>query len=435
MNKENTYPRFTAKEWNAGGSFHFYGTRKPRCFMVEVTTTEDIRGDLLQQAVEMTLQRLPYYADTFVRKKGLYYYADNDLPFLVAESEKGRVIGGAGTNYHMMDVTYWKGMIRFAMFHGLCDGQGLNRFVEATLYHYFCLKDGKEYSDEGIWTDKVPYDPAERLDPIAEESKVDIKDLKKLANSEKRFRLPELADYKGPTLTSLSLRFPSKDFIAWCKGSSASPAVAVAAILTKAVARECEVPEGVIMSVLPISLRRYLHAEKTFKNCSAAAFLPTTPADARDLSTAELAARLRVKIKEQMSDEMGLLLSSSINFITHLGKKLPFFFLKNKVMAMGENRPQDTFFVDYVGSLRTQGFTDQIVGVRYLNPDPSFGCLFVNMNEIAGYFYLNIAQTFENDRYFQACADILEEMGIPCEKLPRDTYLTPEVELPPEQRW
>ena len=57
---------------------------------------------------------LPYYRSTFVRKKGRYYYADNDLPFLVAESENPRVIGGKTTNYYMLEVTYWKDRISFA---------------------------------------------------------------------------------------------------------------------------------------------------------------------------------------------------------------------------------------------------------------------------------------------------------------------------------
>ena len=62
------------------------------------------------------------------------------------------------------DVTYWKDRISFAMFHGLCDGLGLNRFIEAVLYHYFCLRDGRKYSDEGIYTERIPYDPAEETD-------------------------------------------------------------------------------------------------------------------------------------------------------------------------------------------------------------------------------------------------------------------------------
>lgn len=425
--------RFEAKEWNAGGAINFYGSRKPRSFIIEVMISTDVRGDLLQQAVEKTLQRMPYYASTFVRKKGLYYYADNDLPFLVAESEKPRVIGGAATNYHMLDVTFWKNKISFAMFHGVCDGLGFNRFIEAVLYHYFCLKDGKTYSDEGIWTENTPYDPAELFDPFAEKTKADTKELKKLAGGEKRFRLPEFANYQGPTMHSLPLRIRTEDLLKWCKSVSASPAAAVSAIMTQAVVRECDVREGVVMSVLPFSLRKFLHADKTFKNCVSAIFLPVKPEDARRMSTGELAARQRQAMKAQMSEEMAKLLSSSVNLIVHLGKKLPGYFLKNKLMAMGETHPQDTFFIDYVGSLKTNDYTDQITEVRYLNADPAFGSSFVIMNETAGYFYLNFTQNFSSDRYCLAFIKILDELGIPCEKLPYETFLNPEVELPPEQ--
>lgn len=144
-----------------------------------------------------------------------------------------RVIGGETTNYHMLDVTFWKNKISFAMFHGLCDGLGFNRFIEAVLYHYFCLKDGKAYSDEGIWTENIPYDPAERADLFAEKTKVDTKELKKLAGGDKRFRLPEFANYAGPTMYSMPLRIRTEDFIKWCKSVSASPAAGVSAIIKK----------------------------------------------------------------------------------------------------------------------------------------------------------------------------------------------------------
>lgn len=47
MAKKNTAPYFEAKEWNASGSIYMYGSEVPRIFVVEVTTTEDIKGDLL----------------------------------------------------------------------------------------------------------------------------------------------------------------------------------------------------------------------------------------------------------------------------------------------------------------------------------------------------------------------------------------------------
>jgi len=434
MTQQNAYPRFEAKEWNAAGATQFYGRERKRSYIVEVTLSEEIRGDLLQQAVDKALIRLPYYRSTFVRKKGLYYYADNDLPFLVAESENPRVIGGKTTNYHMLDVTYRKDRISFAMFHGLCDGLGFNRFIEAVLYHYVCLKDGREYSDEGIYTERIPYDPAEETDIHAMRRKASIKELKAITGKEKRFRLPELLDNKVEKMYSLPLRVKTGDFLGWCKANAASPAAGAAAIMTQAIARENDIREGVIMTVLPTSLRKPLHAEKTFKNCYGAIFLPTTPEEARSLSAGELAARLRAVMKEQMSGEFPKLVSAGINTVIHLGAKMPTYRLKNKMMAMGDNNPQDTFFVDYVGGLRCNDYADQIIHVRYLNAPPANGASFVLMSETAGYFHINFTQTVESDRYYRAFASILEELGIPCEKMPFESYLNPVIELPPEQR-
>ena len=201
MTKQSESPHFKALEWNASGASQFYGKNRKRSYIVEVSLTSDIQKDLLQQAVDKALVRLPYYRSTFVRKHGLYYYADNDLPLLVCESENPRIVGGTVTNYHMVDVTYWKNKISFAMFHGLCDGLGLNRMIEAVLYHYVCLKDHKVYSDEGIYTEKVPYDPEERKDIHAEKRKVNIKKLKEAMGSAKRFRLPELMERRSKKCT------------------------------------------------------------------------------------------------------------------------------------------------------------------------------------------------------------------------------------------
>lgn len=433
MTQKNTRPRFEAKEWNASGATQFYGRTKKRSYIVELSLSEAVRGELLQQAVDRTLQRLPYYRSTFVRKKGLYYYADNDLPFLVAQSREPRVIGGEITNYHMLDVTYWENKISFAMFHGLCDGLGLNRFIEAVLYHYVCLKDGKEYSDEGIYTEKIPYDPAERADIHAEVRKANVKRLKELMGSEKRFRLPELRDTKVERMYSLPLRVKTEDLLRWCKANGASPATAAAAIMIQAIERENDVREGVIMSVIPTSLRKTLHVEKTFKNCYAALFLPATPEEARSLSTGELAARLRTTMKEQANGEFARLVCAGMNTVIHLGAKMPTYGLKTKLLAMSENKPQDTFFVDYVGGLRCNDYADQITHVRYLNAPPSNGASFVLMSETAGYFHFTFTQTVESDRYYLAFAAILDELGIPCEKQPYESFLNPVVELPPEQ--
>ena len=434
MTQTNTSPLFAAREWNASGATQFYGKDRKRSYIVEVSLSEDVHGDLLQQAVDKALQRLPYYGSTFVRKKGLYYYADDDLPLLVAESEAPRVIGGAITNYHMLDVTYWKNKISFAMFHGLCDGLGLNRFIEATLYHYFCAKDGKEYSDEGIITEKIPFDPAETAEGFDTDEKLDPKELKKLANSEPRIRLPELETEKGPLMYRYPLRIRTGDLLGWAKSVSASPASAVSALVGQGIRRELPDSQGVVMAVVPISLRKYMHVERTFKNCAAAVFLAMKVEELDTVPAGTLAAKLRTAMKAQMTEEWGLLLTSSIRLMTRIGKRLPFYCLKNKVMAMAENRPQDTVTVDYVGGLRTTDYSDQITEVRYLNPDVFKGSMSLMLSETAGFFHISFNQTFESRRYFEAFLGSLDAQGIPYETLPADTFLNPEVELPREQR-
>jgi hypothetical protein len=320
------------------------------------------------------------------------------------------------------------------MFHGLCDGLGLNRFIEATLYHYFCLKDGKEYSDEGITTAKVPYDPKEIEDGFADKEIVDTKELKKLSRGNVRFRLPELKTGKGPLIFRYPVRIKTEDLLSWSKNASASPATAVSAFLSQAVAKENTIQEGVVMTCVPFSIRKFLNIEQSFKNCATAIFLPVSPEDCRNLSAGELAAKMRMIMKSQMNDEFVKLQASAINMVTHLGKKLPTYFLKNKVMAMPENHPQDTFTIDYVGGLKTNDYSAQISEVRYLNPDPYKGSLTVCISETAGYFFINFNQTFDSPLYYNTFIRILESEHIPYEKLEKDTYLNPQVELPPEQR-
>ena len=334
----------------------------------------------------------------------------------------------------MLDVNYFENVVRFAWVHGLCDGLGINRFAETVLYHYFCIKDGKEYDDEGIYTDKLPYDDAEIYDAYSEEASVDARELKKQQRKEKRFRLPELDTGKGPEMFRFSLKIKTEDFLGFCEGAKASPGAVSAAIMTQSVARNNSVSEGVIMSVLPTSLRRFTHAEKTFKNCTAAVFLPAGPDAFDSMGTGELAAKLREEMNKQLTVENTRLLIDSINLVTHLGRKVPTYFLKNKILSIKEKNPQDTFSVDYVGGLRTNGYSEKITDVRYLNADAYRGSMTVFMSDTAGHFYISVNQTFASPVYFEGFRQILEENGIPYEKLAAGMYLNPEVVLPKESK-
>lgn len=73
----------------------------------------------------------------------------NPLPFEVAETQTLRRVGGAQTNWHCVDVTYWNDTACFSMFHGFCDSLGLNLFIEATLYNYWKDQSGSPCQEKG----------------------------------------------------------------------------------------------------------------------------------------------------------------------------------------------------------------------------------------------------------------------------------------------
>ena len=164
MNENRPY--FECKELALSASPYVYLPVNIPVYVVEVTHRDEINGEMLQEAVNRTLKRMPYLSDTFQIKDAAMYYAANTLPFEVGHTAALRRVGGAETNYHMLDVTWDSNVTWFSMFHGFCDGQGINAFIESVLYYYYCLKDGVEYEPEGIRTDKSEMTDAEVAEPL-----------------------------------------------------------------------------------------------------------------------------------------------------------------------------------------------------------------------------------------------------------------------------
>ena len=129
-------PNFAKKELALSASPYVYLAPDIHVFTVEVSHREKIDGDLLQRAMDRTLTRMPYLRDTFQEDHGAVYYAENPLPMTVAHTPEIRRVGGAETNWHLLDLTWDGNKTWFSMFHGFCDGQGLNMFIESVLYHY-----------------------------------------------------------------------------------------------------------------------------------------------------------------------------------------------------------------------------------------------------------------------------------------------------------
>ena len=160
-------PTFEKKELALSASPYVYLPVDIPIYVVEYTHEDEVDPDLLQKALDRTLARMPYLADTMQIEDGAVYYAADPLPMEVGRGMRLRPVGGRETNYHMIDLTCDGKVTVFSMYHGFCDGQGINMFAESVLYHYYCMRDGKEYDPCGIRTDAGTMAEAEEFEPYS----------------------------------------------------------------------------------------------------------------------------------------------------------------------------------------------------------------------------------------------------------------------------
>ena len=259
-------PNFKEKEMAFSATPYVYLAPDIPVYTVEVSHREEIDGDLLQRAMERTLTRMPYASDTFTVEHGAVYYAENPLPMTVAHTDKIRRVGGSETNWHMLDVTWDGNKTWFSMFHGFCDGQGLNSFIESTLYHYYCMKDNTEYESNGIRNDKGELTEAETFEPCSKTYEVSP-EFKMPERKEQPvpYHIPEIVFNPDGEVLENGFHLRSDAFMAFVKGNGTSPAVMFSMLVGEAILRVHPDADAPIVANAPVSVRRMLGCEETFK--------------------------------------------------------------------------------------------------------------------------------------------------------------------------
>ena len=424
------HPVFEKKELALSSSPYVYLPVAIPTYTVEVSHREEIDGELLQRALERTLRRMPYLADTMIEEGGKIYYAKNPLPMEAAHCGEIRPVGGEATNYHLLDLTWDGNKTRFSMYHGFCDGQGINAFLESVLYHYYCMKDGVEYDANGIRSDKTPLNPAEEFDPCTRIYEVSpdftMPDRRQAPSV---YHLPELAPTQSNTVLEYGFRLPSAEFVAYAKANGASPAVLLAMLMGEAVLRVHPEADKMVQAQLPISVRRMLGCEETFKNCSSISALPVggTPLDA--LPFAERAARLRALLKQQMGTE---LFHAVYNYIGSVYRKrmdeATDYREEIRKPAAFMTRSSDTFYIDYIGSLHKTAYADQITDVRFLCKPAGGAIPHLNMIEHAGEFRITCLSCFDIAPLADALEQAMREHGLTVARVETQSFTLPKCE-------
>ncbi len=394
----NTRPTFEKKEMAFSASPYVYLPSEITLYVVEVTHKDEVDADLLQKALDRTIARMPYLADTFQIEGGAVYYASNPLPMEVGRGMWLRPVGGRETNYHLLDLTCDGKVTCFSMFHGFCDGQGINAFTESVLYHYYSMRDGVDYDPCGIRTDAGTMSEAEEVDPcsVTYELNPDF-EMPQNQAPETIYHLPELSPSFGNEVRDWGLQVDSESLMAFVKANGTSPSVALSMLVGEAVAAVHPDIDAPVFANLPISIRRMLGCEETFKNCSSRIVLPIsgTPLDA--LPFGERAAQLRGILKQQMVPDRWHVIYNMMGakYRTRMEEATDYWAEIKKPPSMA-GVPHDTFYIDYIGRLRQTSYADNLVDVRFICKPPYGNTLHINIIDHGGKFRID----------FLACDDV-----------------------------
>ena len=414
----NSRPTFEKKEMALSASPYVYLPAEIPLYVVEVTHADEVDADLLQKALDRTIVRMPYLADTFQIESGAVYYATNPLPMEVGRGMRMRPVGGHETNYHMLDLTCDGKVTCFAMFHGFCDGQGINAFIESVLYHYYCMRDGKEYDPCGIRTDAGAMSAAEEMEPlsIAREVSPDF-EMPQKGSQGAPYHLPELSPAINNEVRDWGLRVDSKNFMSFVKANGTSPAVAISMLVAEAVTAVHTDIDAPIFANVPISVRSMLGCDETFKNCSSRIVMPIsgTPLDA--LPFAARATQLRGILKQQMNPDLWC---STYNMLRSLYVKR----MEEATDYWEETRKpsglfsisHDTFYIDYIGRLRKTDYSDKLTDVRFICKPPLGNTLHINVIDHCGQFRIDCLACNDLTAIIDALEQAFAEHGLTIER-------------------
>ena len=420
-------PDFKIKQQNIGGIPNFYRTEPHRSYVVEVEITSDVNGEILQEAVDEVLTRMPYAADAFVEREGDFFYAENPLPFEVAEGGL-RAVGGPETNWHNIDVTYEGPTISFAMFHALCDGLGLNMFIEAVLNRYFCMKDGVDYPADGLRVPGSPVLEGEEEDAYAtpralpEGFEMDF-------FGEQYYHLPEIDEGPIDEMRGVSFRVKESEFMELVRSVQSSPVATLQVLMADTVLAVHPEVEQTLGSLIPSSNRLAFEVPNTFKNASGALRLPYRHEDMAGLDFAARCQLSRQLLREAKNPNTARFLANRMGgAVAQVGQVMHSYQEKAQVLNFAKNSNADTYMIDYVGGLNARGYEGQIAAVHYkaTNTDGNFRTVTLYLTATAGYFDIELVRAFESDVYVGAFAEQLAKQGIAFTQGAEESYITPQ---------
>ena len=363
--------------------------------VLDIRMKQHIRGDYLQRALTMTLQRYPYMMSKLVEKDGDFYLEKSMHSMNIAKTKNFRKLGSMSVGYHLIDVTYWENSIYIAFHHALCDGRGITPFLETLVYYYCCLRYNTQFDSSGIRLAGEPLLPGETEDPIGDALfEVDQNNLPQIVKDGYTL-LENLEGYENYYRYEININ--KQSFLDYMKTNKATPAILLAMLVSGSIYSVHQFAEKPIVCSMAVDYRRDIGLENTHKNCVGSLYLPYS-AETDKMNASETAQLYRSLIKKQKQpDAVKHMINAQIGLCQKIDQ-ISTLEEKRAALSFFDEMCIDTYVISYLGQIQL-GECEQYVESIHLYNSGVKG-LRINMVCAGDYFTIDFLQSFQSDDIF-----------------------------------
>ena len=390
---------------------------KPNLVKFFITLDEDVNVSALEEAINRTVKTFPFIGKKIEGRDGVYYYADNPLPFVISEGLQEVNPFLPEGNFHSITFSYEKNKLCILIDHILFDGTGMKNVLEIIFYHYFCIVDNKIYDvPKGVFVENV-----EGLTDEPFTKKFETDDSPIFDNNSSTtdfFRFPEL-DISQDLLKATELITVSADsaeFMRYVKSVGGTPLSAMASLFFTIFQKAHPENDKTLKNLTSVSVRGITETPDTILNAAYILSYYSTPENALKVDAESERAKnieLRNILKRYKEPEN---MKKIANNLHDLNKQFQNWLKAPQTVAMPKI-PVDivSFYIVYFGTFHSGEYVKHFKRMQFFSSiNPVYSCMIM---ELGNKFFINLRQPFHSDIYKNGLIDELQKRGVTSARL------------------
>ena len=383
---------------------------KPNEIRLRIRMRDLIEPDVLRRAVDLAMQRYPYFLVQLQKKGGEYIFAENHRPVVISDSLHGMELNTAQSNYHMIAFCRQDNWLVLDIFHGLTDGTGAYELVRTLLYYYCSERYHVTLKRDGIRLLGDEISPEEWNDPVANRTDLPIPPRMEMSDALNLITAAGIeADLQK---TVYSIKIDESKFMRFNLDNDGSPGTMVALLFSRAVAALYPEAKETIRIALCVNQRRALHAPLAHHSLVGGAMLEYKE-EMRDWPLEKQGTAYRGMVFAQTEEEKVLSGVASGAAIS-------------RMILSKESDEERRAVAGYIGSLANKVLTATVSYVGKANykeaeqyirdfrtwTSPASNGILIEISAVNGHFTLDFLQTFSNPLFVNAFLKELDDNGI-----------------------